>query len=102
MVKTFTDVLMSAEADAMCSAEYVHVSGEHVNHHNDIARVSGTPAPGTVELAIPKLRTGSYFPAWLLERRRAEQALISVVATAYLLGVSTRRWVSRARRWRRA
>lgn len=44
------------------------------------------------ELAVPKLRQGSYFPHWLLERRRrAEQALISVVATAYLLGVSTRR-----------
>ncbi|WP_285498540.1 transposase, partial [Actinomadura sp. NBRC 104425] len=47
---------------------------------------------GTVELAIPKLRSGSYFPGWLLERRRrAEQALVSVVATSYLLGVSTRR-----------
>src|SRR5919198_191673 len=42
--------------------------------------------------AIPKLRSGSYFPDWLLERqRRAEAALISVVATCYLLGVSTRR-----------
>ena len=40
----------------------------------------------------PKLRSGSYFPEWLLERRRrAEQALVSVVATSYLLGVSTRR-----------
>ncbi len=45
-----------------------------------------------MELAIPKLRSGSYFPDWLLERRRrAEQALISVVATSSLLGVSTRR-----------
>ena len=49
--------------------------------------------PGrTIELAIPKLRSGSYFPDWLLQRRRrAESALISVVATSYLLGVSTRR-----------
>ena len=47
---------------------------------------------GTIELAIPRLRQGSYFPEWLLERRRrSEQALISVVATSYLLGVSTRR-----------
>jgi putative transposase len=47
---------------------------------------------GTIELAIPKLREGSYFPGWLLERqRRAESALISVVAACYLLGVSTRR-----------
>ena len=43
-------------------------------------------------MAIPKLRSGSYFPDWLLERRRrAERALTTVVATCYLLGVSTRR-----------
>jgi Transposase, Mutator family len=47
---------------------------------------------GPIELAIPKLRAGSYFPGWLLQRRsRAEQALSSVVATSYLLGVSMRR-----------
>src|SRR5687767_15436672 len=47
---------------------------------------------GTLEVAIPKLRSGSYFPDWLLERRRrAERALTTVVATCYLLGVSTRR-----------
>ena len=47
---------------------------------------------GTLDVAIPKLRAGSYFPDWLLERRRrAEAALTSVVATCYLLGVSTRR-----------
>jgi putative transposase len=54
--------------------------------------VTGTPGVGSIELAVPKLRAGSYFPDWLLERRRrAETALISVVATRYLLGVSTRR-----------
>ncbi|SNY50315.1 Transposase, Mutator family [Paractinoplanes atraurantiacus] len=54
--------------------------------------MTGTPRAGTVELAIPKLRQGSYFPDWLLQhRRRAEQALVSVVSTSYLLGVSTRR-----------
>jgi putative transposase len=47
---------------------------------------------GTLDVAIPKLRAGSYFPDWLLERRRrAERALTTVVATCYLLGVSTRR-----------
>jgi transposase-like protein len=52
----------------------------------------GTGTPGTVEVAIPKLRTGSYFPGRLPERRRrAEAALVTVVATSYLLGVSTRR-----------
>ena len=47
---------------------------------------------GTLDVAISKLREGTYFPEWLLERRkRAEGALISVVATCYLLGVSTHR-----------
>ncbi len=90
MVKTFADALMSAEADALCNAEYGQVSGERVNHRNGYRPREWDTMAGTVELAIPKLRSGSYFPHWLLERRRrAEQALISVVATAYLLGVST-------------
>ncbi|SPF69558.1 Transposase, mutator type [Propionibacterium ruminifibrarum] len=47
---------------------------------------------GTLDTAVPKLRTGSYFPEWLLERRkRAESALITVVTDCYLAGVSTRR-----------
>ena len=46
---------------------------------------------GTVDLAIPKLRAGSYFPGWLEPRRRSEQALVGVVAEAYLRGVSTRK-----------
>ena len=87
MVKTFADALMSAEADALCNAEYGQVSDERVNHRNGYRPREWDTRAGTVELAIPKLRSGSYFPHWLLERRRrAEQALISVVATAYLLG----------------
>jgi putative transposase len=92
MIKTFADALMSAEADTLCNAEYGQVSDERVNHRNGYRPREWDTRAGTVELAIPKLRSGSYFPHWLLERRRrAEQALISVVATAYLLGVSTRR-----------
>ncbi|MFC1407653.1 MULTISPECIES: IS256 family transposase [Streptacidiphilus] len=92
MVKTFADSLMSAEADTLCNAEYGQVSDERVNQRNGYRPREWDTRAGTVDLAIPKLRQGSYFPSWLLERRRrAEQALISVVATAYLLGVSTRR-----------
>jgi transposase-like protein len=46
---------------------------------------------GTIELQIPKLRTGSYFPTWLEPRKRSEQALVAVVAEAYVNGVSTRK-----------
>ena len=83
---------MSAEADAICGAGYGERSDERVNSRNGYRRREWDTRAGTIELAIPKLRQGSYFPDWLLEhRRRAEQALVSVVATSYLLGVSTRR-----------
>jgi transposase-like protein len=92
MVKTMAEALMSAEADALCGAEYGQRSGERVNRRNGYREREWDTRAGTVELAIPKLRTGSYFPEWLLERRRrAEQALVSVIATSYVLGVSTRR-----------
>jgi len=92
MVKTFAEALMSAEADAICGAPYGERSDERTNQRNGYRPREWDTRAGTVELAIPKLRQGSYFPDWLLaHRRRAEQALVSVVATAYLLGVSTRR-----------
>ena len=65
---------------------------ERTNTRNGYRRRGWDTRAGSIDLAIPKLREGSYFPEWLLERRRrAESALISVVATSYLLGVSTRR-----------
>src|SRR5512139_75984 len=92
MVKTFADALMSAEADAACGAAYGERSDDRINSRNGYRTREWDTRAGTVELAIPKLRAGSYFPDWLLQhRRRAEQALVSVVATSYLLGVSTRR-----------
>jgi hypothetical protein len=92
MVKVFAEALMSAEADAICGAGYGQRSDERVNRRNGYRLREWDTRVGTIELAIPKLRQGSYFPDWLLRhRRRAEQALVSVVATSYLLGVSTRR-----------
>src|SRR4051794_32568602 len=92
LLQTFVEALMSAEADAICGAPYGTRSPERVNTRNGYRPREWDTRAGTIELAIPKLREGSYFPDWLLERRRrAERALISVVATSYLLGVSTRR-----------
>lgn len=92
MVQTMAETLMSAEADGLCGAGYGERSSERTNRRNGYRTRQWDTRAGTVELAIPKLRSGSYFPDWLLERRRrAEQALVSVVATSYLLGVSTRR-----------
>src|SRR3954447_1601780 len=74
MVKTFADALMSAEADAMCGAAYGERSEDRINSRNGYRSREWDTRAGTVELAIPKLRTGSYFPEWLLQhRRRAEQ-----------------------------
>jgi putative transposase len=92
MLTTFIDTLMSAEADAICGAPYGMPSPERVNVRNGYRHRDFDTRAGTLDAAIPKLRSGSYFPDWLLERRRrAEAALTSVVATCYLLGVSTRR-----------
>jgi putative transposase len=92
LLSTVINALLSAEADAVCGAEYGMASPERVNHRNGYRHRDLDTRVGTIDVAIPKLRTGSYFPEWLLERRkRAEAALISVVATCYLLGVSTRR-----------
>jgi putative transposase len=92
MVRTFAEALMSADVDAVCGAEYGTVSDERINRRNGYRRREWDTRAGTIELAIPKLREGSYFPGWLLEpRRRAEQALVQVIADCYLAGVSTRR-----------
>jgi transposase-like protein len=92
LLKTFVEALMGAEADAICGAGYRERSAERTNSRNGYRLREWDTRTGTMEVAIPKLRTSSYFPDWLLERRRrAERALTTVVATCYLLGVSTRR-----------
>jgi transposase-like protein len=92
MLKMFVQSMMSAEADAICGAPFGERSEERTNVRDGYRPREWDTRAGTIELAIPKLRTGSYFPDWLLEhRRRAERALTTVVATCYLLGVSTRR-----------
>jgi putative transposase len=92
LLGTVINSLLSADADAVCGAEYGVPSPERVSQRNGYRHRELDTRVGTIDVAIPKLRSGSYFPEWLLERRkRAEAALISVVATCYLLGVSTRR-----------
>jgi putative transposase len=92
MVKDFAEALMSADADAVCGAGWGERSLERVNRRNGYRERPWDTRVGSIELAVPKLREGSYFPDWLLQpRRRAEQAFVSVIADAYLAGVSTRR-----------
>src|ERR1700710_381026 len=92
LLGTVINALLSADADAVCGAEYGLAWPERVNSRNGYRHQDFDTRAGTIDVAIPKLRSGSYFPDWLLEpRKRAEKALTSVVATCYLLGVSTRR-----------
>jgi putative transposase len=92
MVKEMAEALMGAEAEALCGAGYGERSPERVNRRNGYRERDWDTRVGSIELAVPKLREGSYFPDWLLQpRRRAEQAFVSVIADAYLPGVSTRR-----------
>jgi transposase-like protein len=92
LLQTFINTLLSAEADAVCGAAYGTSSPDRVNRRNGYRHRDFDTRAGTLDVAVPKLREGTYFPEWLLERRkRAERALTSVVATCYLLGVSTRR-----------
>ena len=92
LLSTFIQTLLSADADAVCGAGYGLPSPERTNTRNGYRHRDLDTRVGTIDVAIPKLRSGTYFPDWLLQRRRrAEAALTSVVATCYLLGVSTRR-----------
>jgi putative transposase len=92
MVQEFAEALMGAEADALCGAPYGERSPKRVNRRNGYRERDWDTRVGSIELAVPKLREGSYFPDWLLQpRRRAEQAFVSVIADAYLAGISTRR-----------
>lgn len=84
--------LMSAQADSMCGAEYGERSDERTNSRNGYRTRRWDTRVGTLDLEIPKLRRGSYYPHWLLSpRRRSERALVQVISEAWVEGVSTRK-----------
>ncbi|MGO9501899.1 MAG: IS256 family transposase [Streptosporangiaceae bacterium] len=91
MIKGFAQRMMDADVEVRCNAGYGEVTPDRVNSRNGYRLREWDTRAGTIELAIPKLRQGTYYPEFLEHRRRAERALASVVATSYLLGVSTRR-----------
>src|SRR2546421_3747302 len=82
--------LMELESEALCGAGHGERSAERRNQRNGYRDRPWETRAGTVELRIPKLRKGSYFPAFLEPRRLAEKALAAVVQEAYVHGISTR------------
>lgn len=92
MVRIFAEALMGAEVDQRCGAGPGERSAERVNHRNGYRLRRWDTRVGSIDLAIPKLRQGTYFPDCLLEpRRRGEKALVNVIAECYVTGVSTRK-----------
>lgn len=92
IVKSVVGSLMGAEADGLCGAPFGVSSPERVNRRNGYRQRRWDTRVGTIDLSIPKLRKGSYFPDWLLDpRRRSERSLVQVVVECYVRGVSTRR-----------
>ena len=83
--------LMEAEVSELIGAEHGERSEERLTHRNGYRPRRWDTRAGELQLAIPKLRRGSYFPSFLQPRRRSEQALVAVVQQAYVCGVSTRR-----------
>ena len=92
MLAAFAEALMSAQASMQCNAAYGERTEERENSRNGYRIRPWDTRVGTIDLAVPKLRSGVYSPEFLLRpRRRAEQALMAVVCQAYVEGVSTRR-----------
>ena len=90
-LRVLVEGIMDAEVSARIGAEYGERSPERVTQRNGYRSRAWDTRVGTMELHIPKLREGSYFPSLLEPRRRSERALLAVIQQAYVEGVSTRR-----------
>ncbi len=90
-VAVLADAVMDAEVSAQIGAGYGERSEERTTRRNGYRPRRWDTRAGSIDLQIPKLRQGTYFPTLLEPRRRSERALLAVVQQAYVEGVSTRR-----------
>jgi putative transposase len=90
MISFAAERLMALEVDALCGAGHGERSAERIGHRNGYRDRTWETRAGAVDLRIPKLRKGSYLPAFLEPRRAAEKALVAVIQEAYIQGISTR------------
>ena len=90
MIGFTAERLMALEVEGLTGAAHGERSADRITHRNGYRDRSWETRAGTVELKIPKLRKGSYFPGFLEPRRMAEKALAAVIQEAYIQGVSTR------------
>ncbi len=91
-VRILAQGIMEAEVSELTGVPHGERDPDHrLTHRNGYRERAWDTRVGTIDLAIPRVRDGSYFPSLLEPRRRAERALLAVVQEAYVAGVSTRR-----------
>ena len=90
-VRVLTQALMDLEVAQHLGAERYQRSPERQGERNGYRERTGDTRVGTLELRVPRVRDGSFFPSLLEPRKRAERALVATVREAYVQGVSTRR-----------
>ena len=90
MIQYVAQRMMEMDAEGLCAAAYGARSPDRANSRNGYRDRTWDTRAGSVDLKIPKLRSGSYFPGFLEPRRTAEKALAAVIQEAYVQGVSTR------------
>ena len=90
-VRKMAQALMELEVNQQTHAERYERTGERTTYRNGYRERAWDTRVGTIDLQVPRVRDGSYVPALLEPRRRAERALVAVVQEAYVQGVSTRR-----------
>jgi len=90
-VRAVAQELMESEISELIGAQHGERTEDRATHRNGYRPRRWDTRAGEIELQIPKIRQGSYFPSFLQPRKRSEQALVSVVQQAYVCGVSTRR-----------
>src|ERR1700761_3839589 len=90
MIQFVAQRMMEMDTESLCAAAYGERSPDRANSRNGYRERLWETRSGSVDLKIPKLRKGSYFPGFLEPRRTAEKALAAVIQEAYIQGVSTR------------
>ncbi len=90
MIQFVAQRLMEMDVETLCGAGYGERSVERANSRNGYRERVWETRAGTIDLKLPKLRSGSYFPGFLEPRRTSEKALAAVIQEAYIQGVSTR------------
>ena len=90
-VRVLSQMLMELEVEKLTSAEKHERTPERINYRNGYRDRSWETRVGEIDLRIPKLRAGTYFPSLLEPRKHGEKALLAVVQQAYIEGVSTRK-----------